>query len=160
MDKSKFSNGTVHFIYSGWKELTNDHLLGALQKHLICFQRHLQDFSGVDRDLICFADKDFIPGRTILSEIFRCLRETSVFVAVISKNYCRSEFCRYEIEQAYLTRKNIIPMFKEMVDEHEMNETMLQVFRHFTRVNFAFEDGYYKIQPDWAQICESIIDLM
>ena len=109
---------------------------------------------------MCFADKHFIPGQTIFSEMIRCLEDSAVFVAVMSENYCESNFCKFEIEQARVMEKPIILIFKEHVAEDKMNHVTKQIFRHFTRVKCVFEDGHARIQPDWTQLCEAIIQLM
>ena len=68
-------------------------------------QSHLQSMTDVNRDLVCNADVHFHPARTILSEIFRCLKLCDVFVAVVSKNYCNSKFCRYDINTPTCLRR-------------------------------------------------------
>ena len=123
-------------------------------------QSHLQSMTDVNRDLVCNADVHFHPARTILSEIFRCLKLCDVFVAVVSKNYCNSKFCRYEIEHAHLLEKPIILIFVEHVPEDKMNLITKEVFETFTRVQLVSENGEYNLQPGWQQLCESIIQLL
>ena len=114
-----------------------------------------------NRDLVCNADVNFHPARTILSEIFRCLKDCDVFVAVVSTSFCKSRFCRYEIEHAHLLEMPIILIFIERVNEDDMNLITKEVFETFTRVQFAMDiDGEYRITPDWPHICESIIQLI
>ena len=109
---------------------------------------------------MCNADVHFTPGRMLLSEIYRCLKLCEVFVAVISKNYCSSKYCRREIEHANLLEKPIILIFIEHVPKDEMNLITREVFETFTRVQFVKENDQYKIEPGWKQLCESIIQLM
>lgn len=116
--------------------------------------------TGLERELVCNADDHFQPAHSIMSEIFRCLKESEVFVAVVSENYCSSRFCHYEIEHAHLLKKPIILIFKEHVAEGSMNLVTREVFETFTRVRFVFEEGQYRIKPDWPNICESIIHLI
>ena len=123
-------------------------------------QDELQSVLELDRELICNADVDFHPARTILSEIFRCLKLCDVFVAVVSKNYCKSKFCRYEIEHAHLLERPIILIFIEHVREKDMNLITREVFQTFTRVQLVLEDGQYKLQPGWPQLCGSIVQLL
>ena len=78
----------------------------------------------------------------------------------MSAEFCRSPHCRLELEEARTRGKPILLIFKEHVDEQEMSLVIREVFRNFTRAQFVFEDGRYKIQPDWRQICESIITHM
>ena len=92
--------------------------------------------------------------------MIRCLDDSAVFIAVMSKNYCNSDYCKLEIEQARLQGKAIILIFIEEVAEEEMTLVIREVFRKYTRVKFVFEGGFYKLQPDWKCVCESIIQLM
>ena len=78
----------------------------------------------------------------------------------MSKNYCNSDYCKLEIEQARLQGKPIILIFIEDVEEDEMTLVIREVFRNYTRVKFVAEDGMYRLQPDWGHICESVIQLM
>ena len=78
----------------------------------------------------------------------------------MSDNYCRSEYCKLEIEQARLKSKSIILIFLEDVNEGLMNNTLKEVFKKITRVRLVLEDGKYKLQPGWDRVCESIIQMM
>ena len=109
---------------------------------------------------MCNADAHFTPGRMLLREIFRCLKQCEVLVAVISKNYCKSKYCRYEMEHAHLLEKPIILIFLEHVPVDEMNLLTREVFETFTRVQFLKENEQYKLEPGWKELSESIIQLM
>ena len=78
----------------------------------------------------------------------------------MSQNYCKSDYCKLEIEQSRLMRKPIIIMVKEAVDEREMNAVTKEIFRHFTRIGFILEDGQVRLQRDWEDVCLSIIQLL
>ena len=127
---------------------------------IVSFQRRLKAITNTNRDLVCYADRHFVPGCTILSEMVRCLENSSVFIAVVSSDYCASDFCKFEIEQAHLMRKPIILIFKEHVEEGDMNPVTREVFQHFTRVKCVYEDSQQRIQPDWKEICDAIIQFM
>ena len=92
--------------------------------------------------------------------MIRCLDDSAVFIAVMSKNYCSSDYCKLEIEQARLQGKAIILIFIEEVAEEEMTLVIREVFKKYTRVKFVVDNGFYKLQPDWGCVCESIIQLM
>lgn len=124
------------------------------------FQHGLETRTGIHRDLVCLADRHFRPGRTIFSEIIKSLNESAVFIAVLSRNYCNSDYCKLEIEQACLQRKPIILMFIEKVEEERMNPVIRAIFRKYTRVKFILEDGHYRLQPDWENVCDSIMQLI
>ena len=78
----------------------------------------------------------------------------------MSKNYCNSDYCKLEIEQARIQGKAIILIFIEEVAEEDMTLVIREVFRKFTRVKFVINEDCYKLQPDWKCVCESIIQLM
>ena len=105
-------------------------------------------------------DRYFRLGRSIFSEIITCLQDCAVVVVVMSQNYCKSNYCKLEIEQSRLMNKPIIIIVKEAVDEEEMNAVTTEIFRHFTRIGFIFEDGQVRLQRDWDDVCLSIIQLM
>ena len=88
------------------------------------------------------------------------LDECAVVVVVLSKNYCASEYCRLEIEQARLMRKPIVVFMKELVNENEMNAVVKETFKHFTRATFRVEEDDYRLQQDWPYICQSILQLL
>ena len=91
--------------------------------------------------------------------MIRCLDDSAVFIAVMSKNYCSSDYCKLEIEQARLQRKPIILIFIEEVEEARMTLVIREVFRNYTRIKFMRDNGVYKIQPDWQHVCQAIIQL-
>ena len=88
------------------------------------------------------------------------LEDCAVFVVVLSKNYCFSDYCKHEIEQARLMRKPIVIIMKEIVDEGDMNGVIKETFRHFTRATFKFEEDEPRLQQDWVYICRCIIELL
>ena len=115
---------------------------------------------GTDRDLICVGDRYFCLGRTIYSEMTRCLDDCAVFIAVMSRNYCNSEYCKLEIEEARVKGMPIVLIFKEKVEEDYMSRVTREVFRNYTRAKFVFEDGAYRLNLDWGKACESIVQLV
>ena len=90
----------------------------------------------------------------------RCLDECAVFIAVVSRNYCTSDYCKLEIEEARVKRMPIILIFIEKVEEDYMNRVTKEVFRNYTRAKFVFKEGAYILNLDWREVCESIVDLV
>ena len=113
-----------------------------------------------DKDFICVGDRYFRLGRTIYSEMTRCLDDCAVFIAVMSRNYCNSEYCKLEIEEARVKGMPIILIFIEKVEEDYMSRVTREVFRNYTRAKFVFEDGVYRLNADWKFVCESVIQLV
>ena len=81
-------------------------------------------------------------------------------IAVMSKKYCKSFYCKLEMEQARLLQKPVIMVFIENIAENEMSEVMREVFRNFTRVKITVVGEQYQTQPDWPYVCRSIIQFM
>ena len=115
---------------------------------------------GTENDLVIIGDRYFRPGHSLFAEITRCLDHCALVVAVMSLNYCKSFYCKQEIEQARIMGKPVIMIFIEDVDEKEMSEVMKEVFRNFTRVKIVNEGDGVKSEPDWLFVCQSIIQLL
>ena len=130
-------------------------------KLYLCFQRRLRAITNIhNRDLVCFADKHFTPGQTILADMETCLQDSSVFLAVVTTRFCASNYCKFEIEQARVMQKPIILIYKEHVEEDQMDPVTREIFNNFTRIRCIYENGQHVIQPGWKEICEAIIKLM
>ena len=95
-----------------------------------------------------------------MAEMFRCLDDCPVFLAVVSKSFCDSRYCRHEIETAHTEGKPIILIFKEHVPEDKMDHVTRKVFNNFTRVKCVFGENGVDLQPSWDILCQSIIELM
>ena len=120
----------------------------------------MKTLTGTDRDLVAIGDRYFRLGRSIFAEIIRLLDDCAVVVIVLSTNYCNSEYCKHEIEQARLMRKPIVIIMKEFVEESEMNGVIKETFKHFVRATFTFEEDDVRLQQDWEYICQCIIQLL
>lgn len=150
--------GFVYPVFLSYSSVDHDFVVPNTLRPL---EHRLETITNIkDRDLVCFAEKHFTPGQTLMSEMIRCLENSSVFIAVMSKQYCLSHFCKFEIEQAHVMDKPIILIFKERVNETDMNSVTREIFRNYTRVKCVIEDGQHTIQPGWNQICDAIIQLM
>ena len=119
----------------------------------VYFQRHLRQVTKCDREQVCHGDLHFVPGRNIFAEMERCVAESAVFVAVISKKYCNSYFWELEISEAQKTGKPIILILIEHVDENAMGIVIRDVFMKIVK-----EEGVYKLYPEWEQLCQAVID--
>ena len=93
-----------------------------------------------DKEHVCDADIHFVPGVNVFREMRRCVADSSVFVAVMSVNYCESYYCQLEISEARTTGKPIILIFKEHVDEEKMDVVMTDIFKNYARAKIVQED--------------------
>ena len=95
-----------------------------------------------------------------MSEMYRCLDDCPVLVAVVTKSFCASRYCRHEIETAHTEGKPIILIFKEHVPEDKMDHVTRKIFRNFTRVKCVFHENGMDLQPSWDKLCKAIIELI
>ncbi|XP_077056274.1 toll-like receptor 6 [Siphateles boraxobius] len=47
--------------------------------------------------LVCHHERDFIPGKTIVQNILRCIEQSRKCVFVLSSHFVQSEWCHYEL---------------------------------------------------------------
>jgi hypothetical protein len=121
---------------------------------------HFREIFDTPRELVCIGDRHFTPGRSIYHEIHRCLEISAVIITVVSNEFCQSQYCVNELEQAYDLGKPILMIFVDMVDENEMTPIMRQLFKRYTRVNMRIIDGEVQIVPCWDRICRSILEML
>jgi hypothetical protein len=122
------------------------------------FNANFQLITGVARNLVCTGDLGFRAGFPLHDEIIRCLQRSSVFLAVVSENFCGSDFCQSEFYQAIVNKKPIMLMLKEHVDERNMSPAMQDFFKRNARILWIEENGRYVVQPSWEDICVAILD--
>ena len=120
----------------------------------------MRSIVDTEKDLVIIGDRYFRPGHSLFTEITRCLDNCALVVAVMSLNYCKSIYCKLEIEEARIMGKPVIMIFIEDVDVKEMSEVMKEVFRNFARVKIVNEGDEVRSEPDWPFVCQSIIQLL
>ncbi|XP_047451229.1 uncharacterized protein LOC125014309 isoform X2 [Mugil cephalus] len=66
---------------------------------------------------ICYHERDFIPGRTVLENMSECIQESQKVLLVLSQEFVRSRWCLLEANMSMfrdcLERKPIIPVLLE-----------------------------------------------
>jgi len=111
-------------------------------------------------DLITIGDFHFRPGFTVNAEGHRALTESGVVLAVISRAFCASAYCKDELEQAHSLKRPIVLIFIEEVDEHDMGEIVHHLFKSKVRVQYRREGDQSVIKPDWSIVCTSVLQLI
>ena len=90
--------------------------------------------------------------------MIRCIEESAVFIAIMSQNYCQSDYCKFGIDQADQQGKPIILIFIEEVPEYIMTLVIRKVFKNYTRVKLIKkDDGHRRLEPSWNQLCEAVV---
>ncbi|XP_060891849.1 uncharacterized protein LOC132972782 isoform X2 [Labrus mixtus] len=67
--------------------------------------------------LVCYHERDFIPGRTVLENMSDCIQESQKVLLVLSSEFVRSRWCLLEANMSLfrdcLERKPIVPVLLE-----------------------------------------------
>lgn len=119
----------------------------------------LQRIIGTDRNLVCRGDEEYRIGRFVYKEALRCIGLSSIFLGVISNNYCNSQYCEEEFDRAIQMSKPVLLMMKEDVDIELMAPAMNVLFRNKVRILWENNNGEYRLKTTWENVCESILDL-
>ncbi|KAL4218597.1 Toll-like receptor 7 [Mactra antiquata] len=119
----------------------------------------LQRIVGTERNLNCIGDVEYRTGRYVHDEFLRCIELCTVFLCVVSDNYCNSSYCVQEFDLATQKTKPVILMMKGDVDIGLMTPTMQLLFRNQVRVLWEENNGEYRLKTSWENVCESILDI-
>ena len=49
---------------------------------------------------LCYHERDFTAGRSIVDNIVTCIGQSSRAIIVISRDFCASKWCQYEVQVA------------------------------------------------------------
>ena len=78
---------------------------------------------------------------------------------VISNDFCNSEFCKFELTQAYELQKHIVLMIEDNTNEDLMPCDILHVFKNNARIIWRYQDDELVLKTTWENICRSILDM-
>uniref|UniRef100_A0A673AT83 TIR domain-containing protein n=1 Tax=Sphaeramia orbicularis TaxID=375764 RepID=A0A673AT83_9TELE len=66
---------------------------------------------------ICYNERDFLPGRTVLDNMSECIQESQKVLLVLSSEFVRSRWCLLEANMSLfrdcLERKPVVPVLLE-----------------------------------------------
>ena len=93
-------------------------------------------FRKLSRDInmnICIYDKDFIPGRSIASEILRCIDQSRKVIFVVTRNFLSSDWGNYELEMARIHafrsgRSGLLIILKDELAIEEMPDLLKRMW--------------------------------
>uniref|UniRef100_A0A4W6CQ85 TIR domain-containing protein n=1 Tax=Lates calcarifer TaxID=8187 RepID=A0A4W6CQ85_LATCA len=67
---------------------------------------------------VCYHERDFIPGRTVLENMSECIQESQKVLLVLSPEFVRSRWCLLEANMSLfrdcLERKPIVPVLLQL----------------------------------------------
>ncbi|XP_060567589.1 toll-like receptor 4 [Ruditapes philippinarum] len=157
---AQIQDNNYHFQYPVFLSYSNEDVDLVMEHVYPDLVGHLRRMFDTPRDLVCTGDRNFRPGRTIFDEIDNCLNISAIAICVVSHQFCQSNFCKYEFEQAFALKKPIMLIFIEEVDEQDMSLLIKQHFNNYTRISLRFHNGDVIITPNWERVCESILDFL
>ncbi|XP_045206135.2 toll-like receptor 3 [Mercenaria mercenaria] len=120
---------------------------------------HLSEITRSKEELVCIGDRHFRPGFALREEVMRCVENSSVFLAIISRNFCRKAWCNLEIGEAYDQNKPIIMLMTEHVEKELMDYLLQKMFDRYTHATWIPDDNGGHVEPEWKIFCNSIIQL-
>ncbi|CAG2230277.1 CD282 [Mytilus edulis] len=113
----------------------NNMLLFELEKK---FSDEDEAFKG------CIADRDFVPGKTIIKNITEAIRKSCKIILVLTKHFVASPWCENEMERALVRHINdkdscVIPLLLEPLSDEQFpdclkNITYLDMTDESTRI--------------------------
>lgn len=159
--KAQIQDNNYQFQYPVFISYSNEDVDLVLEHVYPDMVDHMRRMFNTPRDLVSIGDRHFRPGQTIFEEIDVCLSKSAIVIFVVSHPFCQSNFCKYELEQAYTLNKKIMLLFIEDVEEQNMPPLIGKYFNKYTRINLRrCRDGEINITPKWEIICESILDFL
>lgn len=119
----------------------------------------IADVTKTDFDLVCVGDKHFLPGQPLCGEIIKCIDNSAVVIAIISKDYCQKNWCQTEIMEAYQLRKPIIMLLIDDIDIHLMGDLLEKIFHRYAHASWVPDEDRGHLMPDWPTFGIAILQL-
>ncbi|XP_045215711.2 toll-like receptor 4 [Mercenaria mercenaria] len=116
--------------------------------------------TGIQRELVCSGDRFLRPGFFVLDKTIRCIEKSAVIIVVLSNDFCTSNYCHNELEQAIQLQRPIILMIKGIVDEELMKPRIKLLYKENVRILWTEQNGQYVLKTTWENVCSSILDLI
>ncbi|XP_045215724.2 toll-like receptor 10 [Mercenaria mercenaria] len=116
--------------------------------------------TGIQRELVCSGDRFLRPGFFVLDETIRCIEKSAVIIIVLSNDFCTSNYCHNELEQAIQLQRPIILMIKGTVDEELMKPRLKLLYKENVRILWTEQNGQYVLKTTWENVCSSVLDLI
>ena len=122
---------------------------------------HLENDTDHQSLRLCVHERDFLPGENILDNIWSKMDESRKVILVISRNFTRSNYCKYEIDLARMlsvekARNLIVPVMLEDVSMGDMSDSLRWIVRKLTYIEWP------RWEPDreefWRRLRETVIE--
>lgn len=119
----------------------------------------IADIIKRDFDLVCVGDKDFLPGHPLCDQIINCICDSAVMIAVVSKDFCRKNWCQTEIMEAYQLHKPIVMLVIDHVDRELMGDLLGKIFDRYAHASWVPDNDRGHLVPEWPVFGRAIIEL-
>ena len=122
---------------------------------------HLENDSDYQSIRLCVHERDFLLGANIIDNIWSKMEESRKVILVISRNFTRSNYCKYEIDLARMlsvekARNLIVPVMLEDVRMEDMSDSLRWIVRRLTYIEWP------QWEPDreefWQRLRETILE--
>ena len=123
---------------------------------------HLENGDCVGQMLrLCVHERDFGPGENIIRNIWNKMEESRKVILVISNNFARSNWCKYEIDLARMigvekARNLLVPVLLENVRMEDMSDSLRWIVRKLTYVEWP--QWPPAREEFWRRLRDAIID--
>ncbi|XP_067659232.1 toll-like receptor 4 [Haliotis asinina] len=105
--------------------------------------RHrLEDREGLR---LCIHHRDFLPGEDIAANILNAIRMSRKTVVMLSRNFLRSPWCKYELEMAniesiYTERKTLLVVMLEYIPAKYLPRSIWDIIAHESYVEYTDDE--------------------
>ncbi|XP_046579671.1 toll-like receptor 4 [Haliotis rubra] len=105
--------------------------------------RHrLEDTEGLR---LCIHHRDFLPGDDIAANILNAIRMSRKTVVMLSRNFFRSPWCKYELEMAniesiYTERKTLLVVMLEYIPVTDLPRDIRDIIAHESYVEYTDDE--------------------
>ena len=122
---------------------------------------HLENDSDYQSLRLCVHERDFLLGANIVDNIWSKMEESRKVILVISRNFTRSNYCKYEIDLARMlsvekARNLIVPVMLQEVRMEDMSDSLRWIVRKLTYIEWP------QWEPDreefWQRLRETILE--
>jgi len=122
---------------------------------------HLENGSDRQSIRLCVHERDFLLGENIIDNIWSKMDKSRKVILVISRNFTRSNYCKYEIDMARMlsvekARNLIVPVMLEDVSIRDMSDSLRWIVRKLTYIEWP------QWEPDreefWQRLHDTVID--
>lgn len=132
----------------------------VITKILPKLQKTLSQFINANKTFVARGDATFRPGFPLHDEIIKSIEEAAVIILAVSRNFCRKQWCKQEIREAYDQNKPIILIMLEKVETQLMDDILKRIFQQYTHARWVTnDDGEAFLEPDWLHFCKAVIAL-